>query len=122
MPDALRRALYQQMLREELGRTLSGEAEPKSARNWVDLILPVTLMLMLAGLVLGGLYAYSMWRNGAFDRYASPLRPAMETPWQREDRHRPPEDLAPAKSEVDPVPAPTPPPETDEPLTDLSEE
>jgi hypothetical protein len=122
MPDALRRALYQQMLREELGRTLSGEVEPKAARNWVDLILPVTLMLMLAGLVLGGLYAYSMWQDGAFDRYASPLRPAMETPWQREDRHRPPEDLAPAKSEVDPVSAPVPPPEAEEPVTDLSEE
>jgi hypothetical protein len=120
MPDALRRALYQQMLREELGRTLSGDVEPGSTRNWVDLILPVTLMLMLAGLLLGGAYAYALWQSGWFDHYGSPLRPAAETSWQRQDRHRPPEDLAPARSEVDALPTPTP--DTEEPPAETIDE
>ena len=101
-PDALRRALYEDILRGELDGGRHG-------RGWKALLLPVFLMLLLAGLVLGGLYVASLWQKGRFDhlfrvRHAPA---ATESVWQRQDRVRPPEDLSPARSEVDPI-APSP--------------
>lgn len=112
MPDSLRRALYQEMLREELGRNPSGVVGDPPRRSWSALVAPIAIMLVLAMLVLLGAFALSLWQRGAFTPVVSSAD--ADTPWQRLDRTRPPEDLTPQKSEVEAEPV-VPPAEEEAP-------
>lgn len=64
-PDALRRQLYQQMLRDELGRDPDfRQAAPREPSLWGSPVVIGALAILTFLGVLGGL----LWRDGVFDR------------------------------------------------------
>jgi hypothetical protein len=102
-PDALRRAIYEEIL--------SGRLDDDGGirrTGWKALALPTFLMILVAGVILGGAFIVSLWQKGRFDHLFHVREPASRTEsvWQRQDRARPPEDLQPSVSQVDPLPPP----------------
>lgn len=104
-PDALRRAIYEDILSGRVDEDGAGQR-----KGWKALALPTFLMMLVAGLILGGAFIVSLWQKGRFDHLFHVREPASrtESAWQRQDRARPPEDLQPTVSQVE---APPPPPE-----------
>ncbi len=102
MPDALQRALYQEMLSEELGRRPEGFAPAEPEGEWRDLMPAIIAMIFLALLVLAIAYVVMLWRSGEFEGWGGGATvTAAERAWRRADRARPLEETAPAESEVE---------------------
>lgn len=102
LPDALRRARYQQMLSEELGRRPEGFTPAEPERGWRGLIAPIVAMLLLATIVLAGFFVFTLWKSGAIGwRLPEGGPTAAQRNWQYQDRARPLEEPEAAPSEID---------------------
>lgn len=127
LPDSLQRALYQEMLTEELGRRPEGFVPAEPEGKWRDLLPAIVGMLILALLALTIAYVVMLWRAGEFDGWMTGERiTAAQRAWQREDRARRPEDAAPDSSPIEDMleKSRTPPaeqPAAAEPVSDAEE-
>jgi hypothetical protein len=107
-PDALRRQLYQQMLRDELGR--DPDYRPTEAKEPSLLASPIVigiLAFLTFVAVLGGL----LWRDGVFDNaFVWPTQAKPSADWMLGDRQSSTDavanDTAPLESLVEDAPAP----------------
>jgi hypothetical protein len=95
-PEALRKTLYQEMLREELGRDPAFRFSEAEEDGWGELLSRPLSIIILAVITFMLVFGVLLWRDGAFDRFFRSGKTAQAaSAWVLGDRQRGPEDLAP---------------------------